>query len=284
LDHSLIALALELMASSTGISAAAQLRALGLSHFEQRLADESITDADLLFKLSYAQLRECKLTVGEAQLLWERLKEARLDAEKPCPDGEVVEQAAPDTSEKLAAGLDSLTLPGIILSSMAANYLATYLGELSDLLRDDWRIQLPFLMMFIVEMTTIYSTFICSMHGYYSRRRLGERGLKLHRRLARIATLMSIVVFVYGSSLHSAPFVESWITALQLVLATLVVLGVSIAWSSFHRTEVVKPRKESKIAEALELRASPLRSSTSASAPGSRHHSIEGGASIGACL
>ncbi|KAL1515864.1 hypothetical protein AB1Y20_002479 [Prymnesium parvum] len=268
------------MAAGPGSSAAALLRVCGHSNCTERLEQEGIYDADLLLRLSYAQLRECNLSVAEAQLLWEELSDLRSEVE-------VVKQTAQSNSERRAAGLDSLALVSVILCSVAANYIATYVGELSDHLREDWHILGPFIMMFVVEMLTIYSTFICVMHSCYSMRRQGERGLKLHLRIARIATLVSVLLFVLASSLHSAPFVDRWCTSLQLVLATLVASGVSIAWWSCHQAKVLTPRKAEQLAELRAIRAVPLHSSrcgSCCSTSTGRRTSIESRASVSGYL
>ena len=218
------------------------------------LAAQGVHDMCMLRRLSYSQLRECKLSVADAIRLRDELHD-ECDIEELLDNQEA--GGAPSTASSLAAGLNYLALVSVILCSMAGNYHATYLGEMHEYLSgpnaSGW-MEAANTMMFSVQVLTLYATFVYALHAYYTARRMRDRSLKLHRKLARLATLVSTVLFAITIVVQSVPFVERWCDAVSAIVAAVGVLGILFAAWDFYMSGVKRVRTQAAAGERNELR------------------------------
>lgn len=248
------------MASSQQSPVAVLLSSIGIDKpagVANELAVQGVRDVKTLKRLSYSQLRECKLSVADAIRLLDELHD-ECDIEELLEHQEVgTTGGAPSSASSLAAGLNYLALVSVILCSMAGNYHSTYLGEMREYLSGPeatgW-MQAANTMMFTVQVLTLYATFVYALHAYYTARRMRDRTLKLHRKLARLATLVSTVLFAVTIVVQSVPFVEHWCDVVSAIVASVGICGILFAAWDFYMSSVKRVRNQTAAGERDSLR------------------------------
>ena len=113
---------------------------------------------------------------------------------------------------------------GVLLAA-ANNYHATIVGELKEELKEDNLIRACRTVLLVVEMLTLYSALIFSMHTYHA----GRRGLilpSLHRKLGRAALRVAAGLYVLVLVLLTVPNLSTSAEHIHLAIIAAVAAAV----------------------------------------------------------